>query len=248
MASIYQIRLAADATPDFNNKASRLTPAPMYVLAYPPSEFKVAGIAPQYAEIPRPGNSPLTDFASHSLVEISFAFVVGKSDMSSIQSDLDILRALANPPDRGAYRRSPIQFYGFPQVLDLYFNTPGVRKSPFWRITNMDVSIQSRGTDDPAGGGRLIPTLATVDMTCRQDNPSFLQSIVIPSVNYKPPTKITTPTTETPGSFGLTWGFEGYNSDKTAKTTFVTGTGAAGAGAATAGGAYDPSKGQGGGD
>jgi hypothetical protein len=193
MANIYQIRLAADSTPDFNNKQSRLNPAPMYALAYPPFEFKVGGIAPQYAEIPRPGNSPLTDFASHSLVEISFSFVVGYNDMSSIESDLNILRALANPPDRSVYRRSPIQFFGFPQILNLYFNTPGVRSSPFWRITNMDVSIESRKTSDPAGGGILIPTRATIDMTCKQDNPSFLQSIVIPSATYKPPTKVVAP-------------------------------------------------------
>ncbi len=183
MAGIYQIRLATDGTGDFSNSESRLDP-PMYALKYPPSEFSVSNIAPQYVEIARPGNAPLTDFGTESLVEITMSFVVGNNDMSSIETDLRILRALANPPDDGPHKRSPIVFYNFPRILDLFFGQPGVRSLPYWRITNMDFGIQSRMTSDQTTGGTLLPTRATVNITCRQDNPSFLQSVFIPTFKY----------------------------------------------------------------
>jgi hypothetical protein len=189
MAGVYQIRLATDGTGDFSNTESRLDP-PMYALKYPPSEFQIGNIAPQYAEIARPGNAPLTDFASESLVEISMSFVVGNNDMSSIETDLKILRAIANPPDGGPHKRSPVVFYNFPRILDLMFGQPGVRSLPYWRVTNIDFAIQSRMTSDQSAGGTLLPTRATVNLTCRQDNPSFLQSVFIPKFKYTytPPT------------------------------------------------------------
>lgn len=202
MAGVYQIRLATDGTGDFSNTESRIDP-PMYALKYPPSEFSVNNIAPQYVEIPRPGNAPLTDFASESLVEISMSFVVGNNDMSSIETDLQILRTIANPPNDGPHKRSPIVFYNFPHILDLFFGQPGVRSLPYWRITNIDFAIQSRMTSDQTTGGTLLPTRATVNLTCRQDNPSFLQSVFIPKFKYTyvPPTT----TTETQPTPGLLW-------------------------------------------
>ena len=202
MAGVYQIRLATDGTGDFSNTESRLDP-PMYALKYPPSEFQVGNIAPQYAEIARPGNAPLTDFGSESLVEISMSFVVGNNDMSSIETDLQILRAIANPPNDGPHKRSPVVFYNFPHILDLMFGQPGVRSLPYWRITNIDFAIQSRMTSDQTTGGTLLPTRATVNLTCRQDNPSFLQSVFIPKFTYTyvPPRT----TTKQDPNFGLLW-------------------------------------------
>jgi hypothetical protein len=202
MAGVYQIRLATDGTGDFSNTESRLDP-PMYALKYPPSDFQIGNIAPQYAEIARPGNAPLTDFGTESLVEISMSFVVGNNDMSSIETDLQILRAIANPPNDGPHRRSPVVFYNFPRILDLMFGQPGVRSLPYWRITNIDFAIQSRMTSDQTSGGTLLPTRATVNLTCRQDNPSFLQSVFIPKFKYTYVPPVVPPTTVTAG--GLLW-------------------------------------------
>lgn len=134
---------------------------------YSPREVRMGNVGHEWQDVPRPNRPPLLVMGDTKLYEVSFSLFFGHTDERSIESQLKLMRGLANATQR----------------LRINYSE---HEGGFWRMTDLSYSSVMRS------GITSEITRATVDVTFRRASDLKLSVGPVTGGVKPPPNKPTT--------------------------------------------------------
>jgi len=145
-----------------------------FTFPFPPTQVSYSEVAPEIAEIERPGQKPLITFSRFKARRVSLEFLVAvpyDGLRVNVEESIEVLRSIANSG-------RPVSFYNADSFLGGTTPQGITTNGIYWSITDMSFESVRRNADQ-----RI--TQASVRMSIvENDNPGDIQVITLPDIVY----------------------------------------------------------------
>ena len=164
--------------------------APEFVFPFAPIDIQYSNLAAEWTDIARPGRTPLVEFVSNKLLNVSFKFLVARPFdglFYSVDDSLRILRFMASS-------QKTVSFFGFDGMLTNPFQIDGqpTRSNSgfYFHITDFSISSLRRNSSNEI-------TAAECSITVTEVNNPDVTVVQFPVITYPVPV-VPTPKKKTP--------------------------------------------------